>query len=198
MCDGLRFVAGLGVGAILSHLGWGLLHASALVARPTALLDLSSGYSLLFVPLGALVVAPWSTGLAAASRFIGAAHRCLPIAFAVARLGCLLEGCCAGTPISRTPGFVSAFAELAEHPTPLYEIAGWLLLHRLLARAPALYTASLAMAGIGVVRLAVEPWRAEPALGAPAIGVWVFGSAWLGLAALALAATRGRPVRGCD
>jgi hypothetical protein len=68
--SGLRFVAGLALGALFARAG-----------------------GLLFAPAGLLLSAP----LAARERatFLSAALPTLPLAFATAKLGCIAAGCCA-------------------------------------------------------------------------------------------------------
>ena len=69
-----RTLLSLYTGAVLAHLG------NALVFAPGS--APFEGASLLFAPLGPLLLAPWRETLAA-----------LPLLFAVARLGCLPAGC---------------------------------------------------------------------------------------------------------
>ena len=96
----VRFIGALGLGAVFAHLGWAVLHVPAVAAHPLALLDLTRGLTVLFVPLGLLLL-----------ERSAAAFASLPLALAVARLGCLAAGCCHGA---------------AGEPTPVYEAAGLL------------------------------------------------------------------------
>ena len=194
--DAARFVLGLGLGALLAHLGWALLHASALRLQPAALFELRSGFSILFVPLGPLLVAPWRAGRRRAWSFAGTALGCLPLAFCAARVGCLVAGCCHGTPTTLPWGLVRGEAGIGVHPTPLYEMAGWLLLHASTRRVRASRVAPLALVGFGLVRLAVAPWRAEPPLGAPDISPSALAAGWLVLGVLSLASTRSGEGQG--
>ena len=91
---GGRFVAGLVVGALLAHLGWCALHAEQVVSRPLWLLDPLLGQSLLFVPLGPLLLAHWSRMEGRDDDFLAASFRALPFALATARAGCVAAGCC--------------------------------------------------------------------------------------------------------
>ena len=152
----LRFLAGLVLGAIFAHLGWALLHGPAVQEHPWAILDPTVGYSVLFAPLGMLLLTRSAAAFAA-----------LPLAFAVARLGCLAAGCCHGT---------------NGEPTPLVEIAGLVALHFIVRRLPARWVVPAVLAGFGLVRLAVEPWRALPPLGAPLVPAAAIAAAWLGVA----------------
>ena len=155
--DQVRFVVGLGLGAVFAHLGWALLHGSAVWDHPWSLLDPTAGYCVLFVPLGMLVATRQA-----------AAFACLPLALAVARLGCLVAGCCHG-----------ANGEL----TPLAEIAGLVALHTGVRRLPERWVAPAVLAGFGLVRLAVGPWRAPPALGEPAFPAAAIAALWIAVAA---------------
>lgn len=148
-----RFVLGLGLGALLAHLGGALLYGRAASLRAGVLLDPALGASVLFVPLGPCLL-----------RCSTAAFASLPLACAVARLGCLARGCCHGP---------------AGEPTPLAEIAGLVLLHSGAARLPERWVAPAVLAGFGLVRLLAEPWRALPASGAPAVSASALAATWV-------------------
>lgn len=126
-----RFVLALWAGVLFAHLGWGLLHGPGVLRHPEALLQPGAA-SVLFVPLGVLVVAPWRESLAA-----------LPAALLVARLGCLPYGCCYDAPWHATA-----------------ELAGLATLH-VAARSRPAHAATLVLSGLGLLRLLVEPLRAE-------------------------------------
>ena len=162
---GMRFALGLGLGAVLAHAGWAMLHWRAVVIRPGAIVDLATGTCVLFAPLGVLLLTRSP-----------AAFRALPLAFAVARAGCLAAGCCHG------PG---------GEPTPLYEMGGLVLLHAALRRGPDRWALPVFCAGFGLVRLGVEPWRAPPPLGEPAIPPTWIAAAWVA-AGVAIASLGGR------
>ena len=138
-----RFVAGLALGAACAHAGWALLHLDEVRAHPWALLDPTTGFAVLFVPLG----------LAALERS-AAAFAALPLALAVARLGCLAAGCCHGP---------------AGEPTPLAEVTGLVALHFAVRRLPSCGILPAVLVGFGLLRLVLEPWRAQPPLGPPAM-----------------------------
>jgi len=173
----LGFTCALALGAALAHVGWLLLHAplawAALGTRPGLLLDPSFGFCVLFVPLGPLLLERSTAAFAS-----------LPLALAVAQLGCLAAGCCYGTPTA------ALWAVAGLHPTALYEIAGLLALHGGVSRAEVRFVAPLVLGGIGALRLLIDPLRAAPALGAPIVPPAMIAAAWLVLAA-ALAWHRG-------
>ena len=65
------------------------------------------------------------------------------------------------------------------HPTPLYEIAGLLMLHAASRRASDRWLVLWVLGGLGVLRLVVGPLRAAPVLGEPTVPIaWIAG-AWL-------------------
>jgi hypothetical protein len=165
----VRFACALGLGAALAHAGWLLLNAPAswpaLRARPGLLLT-PAGFCVLFVPLGPLLL-----------ERSAAAFASLPLALAVARLGCLVAGCCQGAPLP------VAWSMAGLHPAPIYEIAGLLALHGAVSRAGARSAAPLALAGFGLLRLLIEPLRAPPPLGAPMLPPAALAAAWVCLAA---------------
>lgn len=175
----VRFTLSLALGAFLAHVGWLLLHAPAiwpaLCARPGLLLDPSLGYCVLFVPLGPLLL-----------ERSAAAFASLPLALAVARLGCLTAGCCLGTPT------LAAWAVAGLHPTGLYEIGGLLALQAAVSRAAPRFAAPVVLGGFGLLRLAIDPLRAAPPLGEPLVAPAVLAGAWLALAAGLARRTRCR------
>ena len=172
----IRFACALALGAALAHAGWLLLHAPAtwpaLRARPALMLDPSLGFCVLFLPLGPLLL-----------ERSPAAFASLPLALAVARLGCLAAGCCQGAPTG------APWAVAGLHPAPLYEIAGFLALHGGVVRAPAL-AVPVVLGGIGALRLLLDPLRAAPPLGAPVVPAAAIAAAWMFVAA-ALARRQG-------
>ncbi len=197
----LRFVLGLGLGALLARLGWGLLHWPQLfpfVWPPAGGLEgvrsllqwflPGSGFSLLFVPLGPLLVVPWRRGIGVCTRFGAAAGRSLAPAFAVARLGCVLAGCCPGLPMDAAVGGRPLY------PTTLFELLGWGLTSLLVARVPDHRVPGLLLLAFGGLRLITEPWRAPPPLGDPVIDPGWIAVAWFA-AGLGLARTRPEPSR---
>jgi predicted aspartyl protease len=148
-----HFVGALGLGAVFAHLGWALLHLPAVAGHPSALLDPARGLTVLFVPLGLLLL-----------ERSPAAFASLPLALAVARLGCLAAGCCHGP---------------EGEPTPLYEIGGLLVLHGLVRRLPASWVTPAVLAGFGLIRLATEPLRAIPPLGESVIPAGAIALGWV-------------------
>jgi hypothetical protein len=166
----VRFACALALGAALAHAGWLALHIPvlwpALRARPGRLLDPSFGFCMLFVPLGPLLL-----------ERSAAAFASLPVALAIARLGCLAAGCCQGIPTALP------WAVAGRHPTALYEIAGWLALTGAVARADARFATPLVLGGVGALRLLIEPLRSAPALGAPVVPAAALAAAWLAVAA---------------
>jgi membrane protease YdiL (CAAX protease family) len=145
---GDRFVLGLWLGVGLAHAGWALLQLPHLSGRPAWLLE-PGAVSVLFLPLGVLCVAPWRESLAA-----------LPLALAVARLGCLPYGCC----------YASAWGALPE----LGLLAGL----QLAARRRPEYAVGIVLCGFGAVRLASLPLRAPLAL-APGLDPRWIALAWI-------------------
>jgi len=172
--QGARVAAGLVLGALLGHLGWAALHASALWEAPSAWLDPTRGFCILFVPWGVLLSAPRDP--AARRTYLDAALGALPFAFALARLGCFAAGCCGGV-AADLPWAIGG-----RHPTALYEAAACAALHVAL---PALShgRGAAALAGLGILRLAVEPLRAMPPLGRPALDASWLAALLVGLGA---------------
>jgi hypothetical protein len=170
--DDLRFVAGLALGAAFAHLGWAVLQLDAVRDHPEAWLNPAVGYSVLFVPAGVLLLAPWS-----------AAIKSLPLALAVARTGCLVSGCCNGLSTSLVPwGF---------HATPVYEIGLLVALHCAVWRLRDDLAIPAVLVGFGAIRLALEPLRAPAPLGEPWISPFWIAALWVAAGAgMALRASR--------
>jgi hypothetical protein len=137
--DAARCVAGLALGALFARAG-----------------------GLLCAPAGLLLAAPWRAP--ERGRFLDAVLPALPLAFAVAKLGCVAAGCCAAAG-AEALGFAAVGAALC------------------LARER--HGAVLALAGVGAVRLAALPFRPE------ARGSAWLAAAWLALAALRCRPSRG-------
>jgi hypothetical protein len=170
-----RFAVALGCGALAAHLGWALLHLDRVAEAPMAVLDPTSGFSVLFVPLGLLIAAPWRDEPGECARFLCAGARALVPALALARVGCLLAGCCVGVPLA-----TSALASLAaRHPVALYELAGLGALALALQRVDPARVAPAFLLGFGALRLVLEPLRAPPPLGEPVIAPSWIAAAWL-------------------
>ena len=161
----LRLAAGLGLGAVLAHLGWSLLYLPQVRAVPQVLAHPLTGFCVLFVPLGLLACAPHA-----------AAFRTLLPALAVARLGCLAAGCCRGIP-SELP-----WALAGNHPAPLYEIAGLAVLAAVTRRLSDPWVLPIVLGGFGLLRLLVDPFRGPASLGAPAVSAPWIASLWIAFA----------------
>jgi hypothetical protein len=182
--SGSRFVTGLVLAGASAHLGWALLHQGDVAAHPRALLNPTVGHSVLFAPLGILVLAPGERALR--ERYLAAGLGSLPQAFAVARLGCFASGCCHGT-----RAVFGADAALLCEVAGLLALAGWT------RRLPAVWIGPATLWGFGTLRLLTEPFRAPPPLGEPLIAPAALASGWIAVAAaMALAAPRRpRPER---
>lgn len=181
-----RHAIGLALGAVAGHAGWIALHADKLSGAAWQSWLLPVGYCVLFVPLGPLLAAPWRRR-SPRTEFLGAAFGALPAALAVARVGCLLTGCCHGVAIEFAWGVEAGATKI--HPTAAYEIAALLALHATIARAPRDLVAPAVLTGIGAIRLAIEPLRAPPPLGPPLLPIEALagclalgGGCWLVLA----------------
>lgn len=129
-----RFILGLWLSLICAHGAWGLFHLPDAMAEPSRVLQ-PGAVSVLLVPLGILLVAPWREALAA-----------LPLALGVARLGCLPYGCC---------------YEVAWNALP--ELAGYGMLHLAARRWPH-NTTPIVLCGFGAIRLLSLPLRRQPAV----------------------------------
>lgn len=163
--DALRLAIGLALGALLAHLGWALLHPALIAADPDLLLEVR-GFSSLFLPLGVPALAV--PGQGDRTRFLAPAVGCLALGLAVARLGCILAGCCLGAP---THAF---WAVSGRHPTRWLEWAGLLAICLTSYGLPRSLVAPITLAGYGALRLALAPLReADPA------GPALFASSWL-------------------
>lgn len=187
-----RFAGALVVGALAAHLGWAFLHLDRVLDAPWAVADPRSGFSVLFVPLGLLGTAPWCAGSVERERFLASGARALLPGLALARLGCLVAGCCGGVALE-TP----VLASLAErHPVALYELAGLAACALLLQRVDTARVAPVFLLGFGGLRLALEPLRAPPPLGEPVVDPSWLAAAWLCVGAIWLATASNHP-RAC-
>jgi len=163
-----RFVAGLALGALCAHGGFALLHPDVVRDHPALLIDPTTGWSVLFVPLGLLAL-----------ERSAAAFATLPLALAVARLGCVAAGCCRGP---------------AGEATPLAEVAALLALHLAVRDRSDPWVVVVVLLGFGGLRLALEPWRAPPPLGPPIVPASVVAALWIATGAF-IAASRALPPR---
>lgn len=187
-----RYVLGLGIGALLARVGWGALHFPLVVSAesgPAALalwlVAPGGGFSLLFVPLGPLVLIPWMGGANARRDYLLATSRALPRAFAMARAGCVLVGCCSGL------SWTGSGAGDDAYPTALYACVGWLVAEGLLRGADPRRVPGLFLMAFGGLRLLIEPLRAAPPLGEPVVGPEWIALAWLLAGAGLVLAPRG-------
>lgn len=166
----LRFVVGLAAGAGLAHLAWAMLYLHEVLAQPGALLDPSTGYTVLAVPLGLLV-----TAIRAPAFYLSRALSALPLALAAARLGCLVAGCCRGAPFPY-PGW-----GVSHHPTVPLEIVALVALHLWVRRAPPRFSTALVLGGFGAIRILIDPLRAAAPLGAPLFDTTAIAIGWTGI-----------------
>lgn len=155
--EGPRFFAGLALGVGAAHLGWRALHLGAFESEALA------GFSIVFLPLGVLVSVAGTGGLQ--GRYAAAAFGALPLAFATARLGCLVAGCC------HRPGDLVSAA--------VVEIAGAAGLDALLRHVAPSLLLPLVLFGLGAIRLASEPLRPIPPFGAPAVSAAIPAAGWV-------------------
>lgn len=156
-----RFAVGLVAGAACALGGGAVLHG-----------DPGAGASILLFPVGVLAS---ELGLPEPerARYRAAALRALPLAWAVARVGCLAAGCCGGVPANPFGAWTGV------HPTPVYEMAGLAVLHVVVRDRPPRVAAAAVLAGFGGIRLAVEPLRAAPAAGPPLIPAAWLAALWV-------------------
>jgi hypothetical protein len=189
-----RLLAGLGLSAVLAHLGWVAMNPVAALAEPALVLDPTRGVTVLFVPLGPLVVAPWRGPRPALDRFLASSLGALPLSLSVARLGCLIGGCCHGVPTSLPWGIVPAGGDVAVHPIPIYEMGLLVALHFMTRAVSAEEVPAFVLAGLGAIRIAVEPFRAAPPLGDPLVAPWVIALLWIATSLVLRA--RSRSFRG--
>jgi hypothetical protein len=156
----VRFALALAVGALLARVGHSLLFAD-----PSRMLDPREGFSVLFLPLAVLALAPSP-----------AAFSALPLALAVARLGCLVAGCCRGAD---------------GEPLPLVEASALALLAPILSRGAPEDQAPRFVFAFGGLRLLESPWRPPVPSGAAATPELV-ALGWIALGALLLGVRRCR------
>ena len=158
-----RFALSLGFGALLARAGHSLLWGD-----PARMLEPGESFSLLFMPLGVLALIPRPAAFAS-----------LPLALALARLGCLPAGCCRGA---------------AGEPLPLFEAIALALLHLFLARGAPEAAAERFAFAFGGLRLAQTPWRPRGGLEGPAALATpeLVALGWIGLGMLLVAARRRR------
>ena len=154
----VQFALALALGALLARIGHGLLFEAA-----GRVLDPRESFSVLFLPVGLLALAPTP-----------AAFSALPLALATARLGCLAAGCCRGA---------------GGEPLPIFEATAFALLHPILARGEPEAAAGRFVFAFGGLRLLESPWRPPVPAGAAATPELV-ALGWIALGALLLARQR--------
>lgn len=172
-------LAGLALGAVLAHGVWVLMRPGVLLAQPAILLDPTRGATILAVPLGLLLTAWGVPSGRARARYIQASLGCLPLAMATARLGCLTAGCCHGVATELPWGIQLPGGVVRQHPTPLYEVAGCVALFVIMLRVPRRARPGFVLAGLGLVRLVVSPWRAGDPLGEPVLTAQWLAAGWV-------------------
>ncbi len=174
-----RFIVGLALGAGLAHLVWVLLRPGLLWAQPAVLWNPTLGVTMLAVPLGLLLTVPGVTPQRARAQYMAIALGSLPLALAMARLGCFVSGCCHGVATDLPWGVRLPGGAGAVHPTPLYEIAGYVALFGVVRHLPRNYWAGAVLVGLGLIRLAVSPWRTSASLGDPLVSAPWLAALWI-------------------
>jgi hypothetical protein len=171
-----RVIAALALGAVAARGGWALPHLHHVARSPAVLLDPAAGFSSLFVPLGPLAATPWGATREARRIFLAEAFHVLPLGLAVARLGCLAAGCCGGIAME-SPVAVGGVS-FANHPVPLYDAAGLLVLYLTGRRLPTSLVAPTVLVGFGCLRLFLEPLRPSSE---GSMAVEIICSSWIAL-----------------
>jgi len=188
-------LTGLFLGAALAHGVWVLMRPGVLLAQPAILLDPTRGATILAVPLGLLLTAWTVPAGRARAHYLQASLGSLPLALATARLGCLAAACCHGVATSLPWGVRLPGGATPQHPTPLYEIAGCVALFLVMLRLPRRMWPGAVLAGLGLIRLAVSPWRAADPLGDPLLTAPWLAAAWLAVGVAMLPRREGAPRR---
>ena len=179
-------IAGVFLTALITAGVWGYwLEGGGRLSRPFGY------YGFLFGAIGAIAVLALVDGDAA--QIVMAAFACAaPMAQAIGRFRCLIQGCCHGRPVVSVPGIrithpmsrVSALSELhgiSIHPTQLYSIVANLAIFAVLWRqwetgATAFFIGGLYLALSSLARFAEEGYRGEaqtPHFGGLAIYQWL-------------------------
>lgn len=157
---------------ILSAGAWGYwLEGGGRLSRPFGY------YGFLFGGLGALLVLALIDAASAAQ--LSAAFACgAPLAQAIGRMRCLVQGCCHGRPIGELPGIcvtnpksrvvaLGGLHGVSIHPTQLYSIVSNLAIFALLVKlhlsgAPSTLVGGLYLVLSSLARFAEEQYRGEP------------------------------------
>ena len=196
---------GLICGAACAHVLWVLVHAPMIHGLHGALgvaawlFDPLAGASVLFAPLGALLVrfVRWDRPAA-----LDADLKAWMAGLALARVGCVFAGCCGGVMLGPValglwPEFIATGVlarSVLVHPVALYECVGLALIAWASGRHRSCGGGGLAIAAFGGLRLLLVPIRAGPPHAGPTDWVpWVAG-AWVvfGLGFSCLAHRAGR------
>jgi membrane protease YdiL (CAAX protease family) len=161
--DDWRFVLGLGLSALFAHAGWAALSSNPALHRPEAWLEWRSGFASVFVVLGPIVTAPARRDADHRRAYLSGALRCLPLALATARLGCIAEGCCNGALVP---------APLA----PLLDVAllltlRWATIRVVFGRRPAAFVLGLLAINVANHLLRLSPTEASAAVFAAPLAV---------------------------
>jgi protein-S-isoprenylcysteine O-methyltransferase Ste14 len=168
----LAEAAGVFVTGILGAGAWGYwLEGGGRLSRPFGYYGFLYSSSLALLVLA--MVEPQSAGLLAAAFACGA-----PLAQAIGRLRCLVQGCCHGKPVIHSYGIrvanaqsrVAALSQLhgiAIHPTQLYSILSNVAIFACLASLRMAGTSTAFVAGLYLVlsslaRFVEEDYRGEP------------------------------------
>lgn len=161
---GLLGVAGGLVGGVVAY--W-IVHARDVIAEPSILIHPGLVfYGGLIGGAGAAwgYCRAWKVPLA---RAADAGAPGLALGHAVGRIGCLLAGCCYGTPVDPSFPLAVNLAGTTRHPTQLYEAAGLALLAAATALMPARVTRRAGatflvyLGGYALLRVVVEHWRGD-------------------------------------
>lgn len=158
-----RFALALGVGALFARAGHSLLWS-----HPMRVLQPGDGFSILFLPLAVFWLAPHP-----------AAFSSLPLALALARLGCLFAGCCRG---------------VSGESLPLFEATALAAVHGLLARGEPRAAAERFAFAFGGLRLVQTPWRPQPPLAGAVPTPELVALGWVAIGALCWRRRRRRSV----
>lgn len=160
-----------GMGLIVAGI-WGYcLEGGARLSRPFGY------YGFLLGSIGTLALLAVLD--ASAVQRLTAAFACAaPLAQAIGRLRCLVQGCCHGRPVVRVPGIrvvhpnsrvtaLSGLGDISIHPTQLYSIVGNLSIFALLCRlwycgATATLIGGLYLILSSLARFVEEQYRGEP------------------------------------
>lgn len=151
-----------------AHLGWVMVHVSEIVGHGGACavwawaLDVTSGASMLFAPLGPCL---WRRVRGHGLTQLGDDMRALAVGLAVARIGCVVSGCCAGVVV---PGLGAV--PIAAISAASMAMLGWFV--RSEGRGPT------ALGGLALIRGAAEPLRAPSAHGGDDAWVGAMVAVW--------------------